>query len=156
MTVLTTNDVIYLAYVALSIAILCINVCTPSREVCEVRIVADVEKDDENMFEIDVFRFMDGWSCYVLDDDDEYVVVLPDKVVRVASFKDVTMTMTTRSHTGKVILDYDDVDGKAQTILVDGFFDEFEKEKFKEFLDAFVDKTDSETSDSRSDTDKDD
>jgi hypothetical protein len=153
MTVLTTNDVIYLAYVAISIAILCIGLCTP---IIQVEIVADVEKDDENMFEIEVFRFMNGASCYVLDDDDEYVVVLPDKVVRVASFKDVTMTIMTRSNAGSVILDYDDVDGEEEAIRVDGFFDEFEKEKFKEFLDAFVDKTDSETSESWSDTDKDD
>jgi hypothetical protein len=156
MAVLTLDNYFFILAWSLSIVMMCIDLCSLIREVCEVRIVADVEKDDENMFEIEVFRFMNGASCYVLDDDDEYVVVLPDKVVRVASFKDVTMTTTTRNHTGKVILDYDDVDGEEETIRFDGFFDEFEKEKFKEFLDAFVDKTDSETSDSWSDTDKDD
>lgn len=118
-----------------------------------------VEENNEvvnmKMFEIDVFRFMDGTSCYILDDDDEYVFVHTDNITtRIREFSGVTHCDTGDEQ--YVVIDYVDMYGGEGTIRVDDFYDDFESEKFAEFITQFIEKTDSDSDDEESDIDKDD
>lgn len=110
-------------------------------------------KPNANMFEIDVFRFMDGTSCYILDDDDEYVYIHSDNaVIRVREFTGIVHQLDGNY----VEFGYVDMDGKDGVITVDEFYDNFEAEKFAEFIIQFIEKTDSDSGDDESVYDKDD
>ena len=116
--------------------------------VCECDCGDDTDSECE-MFAIRVFRFMDGSSCYILDDDDEYVVVFPDKVVRMREYVGSLLCRSTDSMQELLVL-YNDQDNKDAFVSLTHFHDKFELQKFEEFLDESFEKTDSDSEDTDS------
>jgi hypothetical protein len=86
--------------------------------------------------EIPVFRFMDGSSFYIIDDDDEFVLVGPNMYPkRLVSIESITARPVTRLHTGGGIVMYaKDVDGQRIRVTMANFDDEFERDMFIEFI----------------------
>jgi len=109
----------------------------------------DTDSESE-MFAIRVFRFMDGSSCYILDDDDEYVVVFPDQVVRMREYVGSLLCRATDKSQQEMIVLYKDLDDEESYVTVTHFHDKFELQKFEEFLDESFEKTDSESVDDES------
>jgi hypothetical protein len=86
--------------------------------------------------EIPVFRFMDGSSFYIIDDDDEFVLVGPNMYPkRLVSIESITARPVTRLHTGGGIVMYaQGVDGERIRVTMANFDDEFERDMFIEFI----------------------
>lgn len=84
-----------------------------------------------------VFRFMNGTSAYILNDE-EKVLVMPDHVpVWITKLLYVKNGPVTRAHTGGRLYAYVDVSKEnvdETMIQITGFYDEFERDMFKEFL----------------------
>jgi hypothetical protein len=84
-----------------------------------------------------VFRFMNGTSAYILNDE-EKVLVMPDHVpVWITELLYIKNGPVTRAHTGGRLYAYVDVgnDSLDETMIqITGFYDEFERDMFKEFL----------------------
>lgn len=94
-----------------------------------------IDEDD-----IGVFRFMNGSSFYILDDDDEFVIVAPNiKSVRVTEILSVESTPITRNNpAGGVIIHAEDVEGDTIRLKLNGFYDDFERDVFKEFIEEYI------------------
>lgn len=90
------------------------------------------EDDDD----IPVFRFMDGSSFYIIDDDDEFVLVGPNMhPKRVVSIESINTRPVTRLHAGGGITMYaEDVEGDRIRLTMTNFHDEFERDMFVEFI----------------------
>jgi hypothetical protein len=86
--------------------------------------------------EIPVFRFMDGSSFYIIDDDDEFVLVGPNMYPkRVVSIESIRARPVTRLHTGGGIVMYaQSVDRQRIRVTMTNFDDEFERDMFIEFI----------------------
>ena len=95
------------------------------------------EHEDECGEDPAVFRFMNGNSAYILNDE-EKVLVMPDHVpVWITKLLYVKNGPVTRAHTGGRLYAYVDVSKEnvdETMIQITGFYDEFEREMFKEFL----------------------
>lgn len=96
----------------------------------------ETEEDDE---EVAVFRFMNGESFYILDDDDEYVMVSPwHKPGRIVRIDHIEMRPVTRLHPGGGLTIYaEDIYGDMIRLSLTKFFDEFERDMFKEFIEDY-------------------
>lgn len=82
-----------------------------------------------------VFRFMDGTSSYILNDEDKVVVIPGYTPVWISELISVRTGPSTRSHPGGRLDIYGLAeDGSKVHVHVVGFHDEFEREMFKEFL----------------------
>ena len=97
---------------------------------------SDVSDDDD----IPVFRFMDGSSFYILDDDDEIVLVASNKSSkRIIDVENIEMRRITRSYpVGCIIMTVIDINKNRIRIRMSKFYDDFECEMFKEFLEEHL------------------
>ena len=86
--------------------------------------------------DIPVFRFMDGSSFYIIDDDDEFVLVAPNMCPkRLVSIESIAARPVTRLHVGGGIVLYGkDVEGDRVRLTMTSFDDEFERDMFIEFI----------------------
>lgn len=86
--------------------------------------------------DIPVFRFMNGSSFYILDDDDELVLVGPDTIpARLSTTISIDrVSPTSKCPIGSVIIMYYDVNNDIRTLELSNFFDTFEVDKFYEFM----------------------
>ena len=124
--------------------LLCVVVSVYTLIACELafqntpkpKVVARKEPDDA----VDVFRFMDGSSFYILDDDDEYVFVLMDRTpIRIVSVDSVSTTPVTRSNpSGGISVYLTSVDGQGYRLTLHKLYDEFERDMCKEFIEQYL------------------
>jgi hypothetical protein len=79
---------------------------------------------------------MDGSSFYIIDDDDEFVLVGPNMYPkRVLSIESIRARPVTRLHMGGGIVMYaQGVDGERIRVTMTNFDDEFERDMFIEFI----------------------
>ena len=96
----------------------------------------DDDSSCEESDDIPVFRFMDGSSFYIIDDDDEFVLVAPNMIPkRIVHIESIHPRPVTRLHMGGGITLYaQDVYGNRTRLTMTNFDDEFERDMFIEFI----------------------
>jgi hypothetical protein len=96
----------------------------------------ETDSDESEDEAVAVFRFMDDSSFYILDDDDEIVLVSPTAVPkRIVDLKCILVHPSTRLHPGGgVTLYVHDIDDDLCKLKITNFCDEFERDMFKKFI----------------------
>lgn len=82
-----------------------------------------------------VFRLMNGESVYILNDEEKVIVWHDQAPLRIKKLISIDLTMRTRAHpSGGLMLRVILEDGLVGTQKVSEFYDDFERDTFKEFL----------------------
>lgn len=82
-----------------------------------------------------VYRLMSGDSVYILNDEEKVIVWHDQAPLRIQKLISIDVTMRTRAHpSGGLMLRVILEDGSVGTQKVSDFFDDFERDTFKEFL----------------------